>query len=144
MGTSPKRSALSPQEVSSISGHVLDSWALYKPPDWQPNLLARAIAQQLFISNYTKSSWIEDPGEELSCEHHSAVLLLIQQAVHALLCCDAGIPTQGYQLVYEPVFAALESEATILQTLTRLQNRTGLLTNLVNGVDTVVDSASCC
>ena len=54
---------------------------------------------------------------------------------------DAGIPTQGYQLVYEPVFAALESEATILQTLTRLQNKTGLLTNLVNGVDTVVDSA---
>ena len=53
----------------------------------------------------------------------------------------AGIPTQGYQLVYEPIFAALQSEATILQTLTRLQNRTGLLTNLVNGVDTVVDSA---
>ena len=55
--------------------------------------------------------------------------------------CNAGIPTQGYQLVYEPIFAALQSEATILQTLTRLQNRTGLLTNLVNGVDTVVDSA---
>ena len=54
-----------PQEVSSISGRVLDSWTLYKPPDWQPNLLARAIAQQLFISNYTKTSWIEDPGEQL-------------------------------------------------------------------------------
>ena len=51
------------QEVSSISGRVLDSWALRKPRGWQPNLLARAIAQQLFISNYTKTSWIEDPGE---------------------------------------------------------------------------------
>jgi hypothetical protein len=54
--------------------------------------------------------------------------------------CAAGIPTQGYQLVYEPIFAALESDPTILQTLGRLQNQTGLLTNLVNGVDTVVDS----
>ena len=54
--------------------------------------------------------------------------------------CAAGIPAQGYQLVYEPIFAALESDPTILQTLGRLQNQTGLLTNLVNGVDTVVDS----
>ncbi len=56
------------QEVSSISGRVLDSWALHKPRGWQPNLLARAIAQQLFISNYTKTSWIEDPGEASSQE----------------------------------------------------------------------------
>ena len=55
-------------------------------------------------------------------------------------CNAAGIPTQGYQLVYEPIFAALQSDPTILQTLGRLQNQTGLLTNLVNGVDTVVDS----
>ena len=54
------------QEVSSLDGRVLDSWALHKPPGWQPNLLARAIAQQLFISNYTNGSWIEDPGV-LSC-----------------------------------------------------------------------------
>jgi hypothetical protein len=50
------------QEVSSLDLRVLDSWALHKPPGWQPNLLARAIAQQLFISNYTNGSWIEDPG----------------------------------------------------------------------------------
>ena len=56
----------------------------------------------------------------------------------------AGIPTQGYQLVYEPIFAALESDSTILQTLMRLQNQTGLLSNLVNGVDTVVDSKGPC
>ena len=54
------------QEVSSIDGRVLDSWALHKPAGWQPNLLARAIAQQLFISNYTNGSWIEDPGAQ-SC-----------------------------------------------------------------------------
>ena len=56
----------------------------------------------------------------------------------------AGIPTQGYQLVYEPIFAALERDSTILQTLMRLQNQTGLLSNLVNGVDTVVDSKGPC
>ena len=55
------------QEMSSIDGRVLDSWALSKPAGWQPNLLARAIAQQLFISNYTKATWIEDPGEAPIC-----------------------------------------------------------------------------
>ena len=51
----------------------------------------------------------------------------------------AGIPSEGYAIVYEPIFKALEKDRTLLQ-LYLLNNNSAALGNAVNGADTVVDA----
>ena len=50
----------------------------------------------------------------------------------------AGIPGQGYAMVYEPIFRALESNKALLQ-LYASKNNSAALKDCVNGADTVVD-----
>ena len=48
----------------------------------------------------------------------------------------AGIPSEGYATVYEPIFKALERDTRLLQ-LYVLNNNSAALKNSVNGADTV-------
>lgn len=50
------------QEVSSMTGRVLDSWALQKPARWQPDVVVRNLFEQYFISNYTEIDFLEKTG----------------------------------------------------------------------------------
>lgn len=48
----------------------------------------------------------------------------------------AGIPSEGYATVYEPIFKALERDTRLLQ-LYVLNNNSAALKNSVNGADTI-------
>ena len=50
------------QAVSSMSGKVLDTWMLKKPPEWQPDYVVRNLFEQYFISNYTETDFLERTG----------------------------------------------------------------------------------
>ena len=50
------------QEVSSMTGRVLDSWVLQKPAKWQPDVVVRNLFEQYFISNYTETDFLEKTG----------------------------------------------------------------------------------
>ncbi|KAK9918496.1 hypothetical protein WJX75_004496 [Coccomyxa subellipsoidea] len=99
------------EEVSSMSGKVLDSFALRKPTDWEADYVVRNLFEQYFISNYTTFDFLE----------------------------DTGIPSEGYATVYEPIFKALERDTRLLQ-LYVLNNNSAALKNSVNGADTVQDA----
>ena len=51
----------------------------------------------------------------------------------------AGIPSEGYAIVYEPIFKALEKDRRLLQ-LYLVNNNSAALENAVNGMDTIVDA----
>ena len=51
----------------------------------------------------------------------------------------AGIPSEGYAIVYEPIFKALEKDKTLLQ-LYLLYNNSEALGHTVNGADSIVDA----
>ena len=58
---------LAMQEVSSMTGGVLDSWVLQKPVDWEPDYNVRNLFTSYFISNYTTSDFLESTGMSLIC-----------------------------------------------------------------------------
>ncbi|CAL8471735.1 g11277 [Coccomyxa elongata] len=99
------------EEVSSMSGKLLDSFALNKPADWEADYVVRNLFEQYFISNYTSFDFLE----------------------------DTGIPSEGYATVYEPIFKALERDTRLLQ-LYVLNNNSAALKNSVNGADTIQDA----
>ena len=51
----------------------------------------------------------------------------------------AGIPTQGYSTVYQPIFNTLEKDTRLLE-FYLLANNSAALQNSVNGADTIVDA----
>ena len=61
------------------------------------------------------------------------------KSVQAWVCMLAGIPTQGYSTVYQPIFNTLEQDTRLLQ-FYLLANNSAALRNCVNGADTVVDA----
>ena len=56
------------QEVSSMTGRVLDSWTLRKPADWAPDYNVRNLFTSYFISNFTTSDFLESTGMSLTCD----------------------------------------------------------------------------
>ncbi|EIE21772.1 Metallo-dependent phosphatase [Coccomyxa subellipsoidea C-169] len=99
------------EEVSSMTGKLLDSFSLFKPAEWEADYVVRNLFEQYFISNYSSFDFLE----------------------------DTGIPSEGYATVYEPIFKALERDTRLLQ-LYVLNNNSAALKNSVNGADTVQDA----
>ena len=61
------------QEVSSMTGRVLDSWTLQKPAQWQPDAVVRNLFEQYFISNYTETDFLEKTGVPLPCALYNSL-----------------------------------------------------------------------
>ena len=59
------------QEVSSMTGAVLDSWVLQKPADWEPDFNVRNLFTSYFISNYSTTDFLESTGTEATPFPHT-------------------------------------------------------------------------
>ena len=69
---------------------------------------------------------------------HERDALSIDQILNLSAAVPAGIPTQGYSTVYQPIFEALEQDTKLLE-FYLLANNSAALHNCVNGADTIVD-----
>ncbi|KAK9824258.1 hypothetical protein WJX72_008984 [[Myrmecia] bisecta] len=109
------RTVLHCQEVSSMTGRLLDEFTLRKPVAWRPDQVGRRALRKKFVSKYEPLNDIETKGlsREASAESIGPVLAILQQA--------------------------LRDNVTLLESLRAINNRTHRLTNAVTGPDTVVD-----